>query len=115
MFMFTATALSETAVAAARKCARGDWQRGIVGEMLHQNRVTNPVSELRGRAKNYAGKYSESFHSLLARLKSAGIVVTRTPGPKGGEWSATYSIDVAATMFAPAAARMRNPIFVASH
>lgn len=75
----------------AHKCARGSWQRGIIDDMLVGG-CTNPVAQLRGKAKDYSGRYQESFDNLLDRLQSAGITVHKQLGPRGGEFSAVFTI-----------------------
>lgn len=68
----------------------GTWQNGIIASLKAGVCVTNPVSDLRGRAKNYAGNYRRSFQSALNKLRKAGYEITRSPGPRGGEYSAVY-------------------------
>lgn len=72
--------------------ARGDWQRSILAALLDGRAIKNPVASLRGKAKNYSGKYEESFRSLLARMRAAGYNVECTLGPHGGLSGATYRI-----------------------
>lgn len=72
--------------------AKGSWQALIWNMLLAGNEVTNPVSWLKGAARNYSDKYRESFSNLLHRAKTAGYTIQRTPGVRGGEWSATYRI-----------------------
>jgi hypothetical protein len=68
------------------------WQRDIARRLLARQVVPNPIAQLRGRASSYAGHYTSSFSSLLAKLARAGYTVQRIPGPRGGEWSAIYQI-----------------------
>lgn len=49
-----------------------------------------PERYLRGRARSYSGKYRSSFNALLSRMRKAGYKIERTPGVRGGEWSARY-------------------------
>jgi hypothetical protein len=80
--------------------ARGSWQREIVNEFiiereghpLYRDGVRNPVADLRGNAASYVGRYQESFQALLRRIREAGFEIERTPGPRGGEWGATYRV-----------------------
>jgi len=71
--------------------ARGRWQVEQVRLMLDGG-CPSYARQLRGRAKRYEGRYRESFTHLLARLRDAGVEVKRIPGPRGGEWGATYQI-----------------------
>ena len=72
--------------------ARGDWQRGIWEDLLAGRTVRSPHNTLQGRAAAYSGKYADSFHNMLQRAEQRGYTITRTPGSKGGEWSATYRL-----------------------
>jgi len=72
--------------------AKGSWQAQIWNQLLVGYTITSPVSCLVGTAKSYAGKYQSSFTNLLHRAKTAGYIIQRTPGSRGGEWSATYQI-----------------------
>lgn len=74
------------------KIARGTWQERIWKDLVTGFEITNPVSNLRGNARNYSSKYAESFGNLLHRAKLAGYKIQRTPGIRGGEYSATYQI-----------------------
>jgi hypothetical protein len=76
------------------RIARGSWQQEIWDNLLKGYSVTSPVSGLRGKAKTYSGKYQESFRNLLVRAQEAGYKIIRTPGKLGGEWSATYKLDI---------------------
>lgn len=75
-----------------KKLARGSWQAGILYDLLSGKEVFNPISLLRGRARNYSYKYTTSFYNLLDRLEQAGVQVQYTPGSRGGMYSATYKI-----------------------
>lgn len=75
------------------KCiARGFWQQGIWVDLLRGREVENPVKHLRGRARQYAGRYRLSFLNMLVRAEEEGFRIKRVPGPRGGEWSAKYSL-----------------------
>jgi hypothetical protein len=74
------------------KSARGSWQREIARDLAAGYEVRNPVSDLRGKAKNYAGHYSTSFSNLCERIRAAGVTLERTLGPKGGLFSATWRV-----------------------
>lgn len=74
--------------------AKGHWQRWIVRNLLSGDPVVNPVSTLTGRAKDYQMQYRQSFLNLLSRLQAAGYRIEKTPGVRGGEWSATYRLIV---------------------
>lgn len=75
----------------ALKCARGSEQNWFVGAAL--DRPTRSFAQgLKGRAARYSSHYQTSFSNLLDRLRRAGVQVVRTPGPRGGEYSATYQI-----------------------
>jgi hypothetical protein len=75
-------------------CAKGCWQREIVADLIRYGRVTNPIKELRGAAKEYKYRYEESFSNLLDRLETeAGVKVRIVQyGPRGGRWGAKYGI-----------------------
>lgn len=68
----------------------GSWLKPIHDALVSGQPVPNPVRELRGRAKSYAGRYAARFTRLVDMLDSRGVTITREPGPKGGEWSAVY-------------------------
>lgn len=70
--------------------SRGPWQASIERSLRAGLEIRNPVSDLRGNARNYQGRYQRSFSALLERLGRDGHTIVRTPGPRGGEWSATY-------------------------
>lgn len=81
--------------------ARGSWQREVIGDLVRANDggafypdqfSTNPMYYLRGNARNYMGRYQQSFSSLIERVRDAGFVVDVKLGPKGGYWSAQYRI-----------------------
>jgi hypothetical protein len=77
-----------------KKIARGSWQQEIWDNLQKGYSVTNPVSSLRGKAKTYSGKYQESFRNLLTRAQEAGYKISKTPGIRGGEWTATYKLQL---------------------
>lgn len=67
---------------AKRKCRGGaqcSWARRLV-----EGRCINPILELRGRAREYALRYNDSFYALCQRFEHAGIRVHKQPGPRGG-------------------------------
>lgn len=84
--------MSEQTRNAILKAARGSWQRDIAIDLANGLAVRNPVSSLRGRAKHWAGKYAASFAELCARIRSAGVTLVVTPGPRGGVSSATWHV-----------------------
>ncbi len=55
---------------AALKLAKGSYQRDI---LLGRQNLSG--SDLRGAAKNYAGRYRQSSANLIARIKTAGLKV----------------------------------------
>jgi len=65
--------------ARALKLCRGCYQRSLVerGETLGG-------STLRGKARQYKGRYQESARSLLDRLDKAGVPYDVKLGPRGG-------------------------------
>lgn len=67
---------------------RGSYQRALVN-----GQETLGGSTLRGRAKNYAGRYQMSARRLLARLDNAGIPHRVVLGPRGGWHSAIIAFD----------------------
>jgi len=66
---------SEAFRAMALKCARGRYQRDLV----EGNEAWNG-STLRGRARNWIGKYLASRNALLVRLKKADLDVIISGG-----------------------------------
>ncbi len=75
--------------------ARGHWQRGIVSYLLRWGEIDNPTgAALVGRARNYAGRYEESFQNLRGRLEDAGVKLEYIPGPRGGAHLARYKMVV---------------------
>lgn len=73
---------------------RGSWQLQIARNLLSGDAMCNPLRSLRGAARRYSGRYARSFAAVLAAIEAAGYTVVRTPGPRGGEWSATYRVEV---------------------
>src|SRR5260370_6975761 len=49
------------------RLARGSYQEGLLG-----GRASWAGSDLRGRGREYAGRYTKSRHSLARRLEHAG-------------------------------------------
>jgi hypothetical protein len=95
------TVLTEEDKEVLRAQARGSWQLEVVNELIYASSrsplysdgfVMNPMYYLRGRARSYAGRYQQSFYSLLRRVRDAGYTVDQELGPKGGLWSARYRI-----------------------
>ena len=72
--------------------ARGEWQRELWEQLLAGRTISSPSRMLSGRAAAYTGKYMDSFANMLQRAQEHGYQIERTPGTKGGEWSATYRI-----------------------
>jgi len=70
--------------------AKGSEQMVWEKQLLSDGGCINPVKFLKGKAKKYSGRYETSFRNLLDRMKGSGYIVTRIPGPRGGEYSATY-------------------------
>jgi hypothetical protein len=70
--------------------ARGRMQRRWLEAMLSEEGCASPDRTLSGKAKSYAGRYKQSFKHPLERAQAKGYTVLRIPGPKGGEWGATY-------------------------
>lgn len=68
----------------ALRLARGSYQRAIVN-----GQQTLGGSTLRGKMKNYAGRYQASARNVLARIESSGIPHRVERGPRGGWWTAT--------------------------
>lgn len=79
--------------------AKGSWQYQVARDLENcPSGITNPISYLKGAARSYSGKYEQSFRSLLRRIENAGYKIERTPGVRGGEWSATYKLIVPAEL-----------------
>lgn len=75
------------------KLAKGCWQREIVSYLLRWGVIDNPTGAvLKGRARNYARRYQESFQNLRQRLESAGVRLEYIPGPRGGAHLARYKM-----------------------
>jgi hypothetical protein len=72
--------------ARALKCARGDYQRALVwGEPI--------LSGLRGRAKKWSARYSQSARNLMRRLDENGVRYELVRGRRGGWHSARIIVD----------------------
>jgi hypothetical protein len=70
----------------ALECARGDYQKDLVyGAPI--------LSELRGRAKEWSARYSQSARNLMRRLDQAGVSYRLEYGPRGGWHSARIIVD----------------------
>jgi len=72
--------------------ARGSWQREVINDLIRYGWISNPVSFLRGRAKNYSIRYETSFWSLLSRVEKAGYKIEVRRGPRGGWYGATFKL-----------------------
>ena len=86
--------MSENKKNAMLNCAKGNWQREIVEDLIRYGTITNPTKFVRGRARNYITRYENSLSNLISRLeKQAGVKVRVVEkGSKGGMWSAKYGI-----------------------
>jgi hypothetical protein len=73
-------------------CARGAWQREIAYRLASGDAIQSPHNTLRGAAKKYQIRYAASFRNLVRRIEATGFRVVRTPGVRGGEYSATYRV-----------------------
>lgn len=75
--------------------ARGSWQRSVTRELQEHKRILNPGSEanFRGLASRWVLQYRRSWRNLLTRLLAAGYKITYHPGPRGGAYLATYTLD----------------------
>ena len=71
--------------------ARGDFQRRVEEALLAGRVITNPVPR-KGKAGRYAVLYKKSLQNLFTRMQQDGWKVIYTPGPRGGEWSATFHL-----------------------
>lgn len=79
-------------LARAEKCARGSEQRSFVRSAAYGHPTHSLAYGLKGKAKQYSGRYQASFDNLCDRLRSAGVEVIRELGPRGGKGSATYTL-----------------------
>lgn len=70
----------------------GSCQKEAMESLLAGRAIGNYSQRLRGRARLYRGRYEITFESLLKYLAKMGYKIERTPGPRGGEYSATYRI-----------------------
>ena len=84
--------MSENQKQTILSAARGRWQYQIAQALITGRPVRSPVSTLTGKAKSYNFLYSVSFSNFLSRLQAAGIRIERTPGVRGGEYTATYRV-----------------------
>lgn len=69
--------------------ARGNFQKQVEEALLAGRVITNPVPR-KGKAGRYAPLYKRSLENLFTRMRDGGWKVIYTPGPRGGEWSATF-------------------------
>ena len=72
------------------RIARGACQREWWRLMLSPGGLRNPVSDLRGRAARYAGRYQDSLDNMIRRAEENGYVITTFLGPLGGLTRAIY-------------------------
>lgn len=68
----------QSALESALRLARGCYQRAILTGSEAISGAT-----LRGRAKQYAGRYADSARAILRRCQSAGLPVREERGPHG--------------------------------
>ena len=73
------------------KLVRGSYQQDVFNRLTMCWSVESPTKR-EGKAKRYTDLYVKSFNGLIGRMTAAGYKVERTPGPRGGEWGATYKI-----------------------
>jgi hypothetical protein len=73
-------------------CAKGSWQREIIRDFIKYGTISNPIYNLRGKARSYNNSYKTSFISLKNRIKQAGFNLIYTPGVRGGDYTATYTL-----------------------
>lgn len=73
--------------------ARSHNQREILESLFRGEAVNRPGRHLRGRARMFLNRYERAFDNFLARLESAGFHVVEHLGPRGGKWSATYTLE----------------------
>ena len=71
---------------------RGSWQRDIARHLVTGVSVYNPISNLKGEAKRWSGRYLASWHKVLLRMAALGYDIRRTSGKRGGEWGAQYRV-----------------------
>lgn len=73
-------------------CAKGSWQREIVGGLLAGGEIPNPLAGLQGRAKNYFPRYEESMRNLFSRIEATGAKLEYIPGVRGGMPTSKYRL-----------------------
>lgn len=78
MYLGTETLCTRETADAVVELARGSYQSRL---LLDEQRWSG--GDLRGRASHYGAQYARSRASLLARIRRAGYVVTRTTGYRG--------------------------------
>lgn len=87
--------MTEERKAELLKLAKGCWQQEILEYLLRWGEIDNPTgAALVGKARNYAGRYEESFQNLRRRLEGAGVRLEYIPGPRGGGYLARYKMVV---------------------
>lgn len=75
----TTTFACKTARTVAFNVAKGDYQLNLLRGVEAWNGST-----LKGKARNYSGRYAASRANLRARLEALKISVDIIPGPRGG-------------------------------
>jgi hypothetical protein len=68
----------ENVLGAALELARGSYQRNI---LLGHESLSG--STLRGRARNYSGRYKYSAQAVISRCQKSGLAVQECRGPHG--------------------------------
>ena len=86
--------MSQTQKDSFLKLAKGSWQHQILKNLLSNSTITNPLKNLKGKARSYSSKYQASFFALLLRIEKAGYSITIQSGPMGGQWGSTYTLSV---------------------
>lgn len=73
--------------------ARGSFQQEYARSLENGAACYADASRiLRGRAKNYSGKYQASLDAFIARAEAEGYAFERQLGPKGGRWGSTIKL-----------------------
>jgi len=74
------------------RIARSSEQRSGLESLLVGGSYANPKASLRGRAKQYAGRYGAAWSNFADRARAEGLDLVLVPGPHGGQSSAHYCL-----------------------
>ena len=83
--------MNENLYKALRGCAKGSWQLDMLKALCSTGGCHSVSYLLQGKAKQYQGRYNNSFQSMLSRLHNMdgynfNYRIEYIPGPRGGEY-----------------------------